>query len=462
MGFKLFLIAGVLFLGMHSYSQDRNKQNVKVVRTKISSNKEILNTAIIKAVDLYNLRQYEEALQTLDSVQAFREENPRWYYFKGVTQARLEKNDEALENLNTYINKADIANTSRAYYFLGVIYFYRSEFQKALNSFQAAQDVSTDPVLDRQIDNLIEKTIQLREYYDNHKAGSFAVFLGYEFHTNAIGISQSASQVSLNGHVLNYGFAVAYRFIDRLDLVFEPSVTIVDRYTLDKDFKATSTLQAADVLQAIVSLPVFFTSGKNSTTQYNLSLNAFSLYLPIVSTTRDLYISSVFAKGRITKDLSSRYGIDANIVLGSDTSSTYLTDDDNPSGIRTEAGFILKDYLDRAKTKSFLFGFTAAKKDAKGINARYQRYGLSVGYQFPSFAETSSTLGMSYEYLAYPDKTTPRKDNKASVDYNLTQSLSAGSALLYSANATLNSSDVDSYKYDDLKVGLQYVANIGF
>lgn len=419
---------------------------------------------VARAYDEYNRKNYEEVLLMVEATKEAKQMTAKWLYIEGLSLLRLGRYSEAEAALDAFAKKMESVGTpsARGYYFLGLAYFYQGQYQKSLNTFQISQDISVDPVLDRSLDTQIDKSIRFRDYYDSHKPGTFALFLGYEAHNNVLNLSSSSVGKSLNGHVFNYGLSLGYRPIDRMNFVFEPTVTVVDRYTMDRTFKADSTLQALDVLQAAVSLPVLFYFGNNRGVQYNVSINAFTTYLPINSTNRDLYLSSVFLKLRTLFDISQNMSMDISLLGGSDTGYNYTLEEDDSSGTRGDLTVLLRQILNSDRTELLTYSIGAAVKSSKGINYRYQKLRLAIGYQFPSFAETNSFVELDYENLSYPDKIVPRKDNKVDIKYTVSQSLTPSSTVNYSLGGAVNTSDSEVYKYDDYYLGLQYVFVVGF
>jgi len=419
---------------------------------------------VARAFEEYNQKNYEEVLLMVKATKAAKQMSTKWLYIEGLTLLRLERYKEAEAVLDLYAKRMDAAGTpsARGYYFLGLAYFHQGQYQKSLNTFQISQDVSNDPQLDRTLDNQIDRSIRFRDYYDSHKPGTFAMFLGYEYHNNVLSLSASSVDKSLNGHVFNYGISLSYRPIDKMNFVFEPTVAVADRYTLDKSFKADSTLQALDVLQAAVSLPVLFYFGNNRSMQYNVSLNAYTTYLPINTTTRDLYLSSVFLRLRTLFDMSQTLSMDISLVGGADTGYNYTAEEDNQSGSRGELTVLLRQLLNFDRDELLTYSIGAATKSSSGINSRYQKLRATLGYQFPSFAETNSSVELEYENLSYPDKTVPRKDNRVELEYTVSQMLNPSSTVNYTLGGAVNSSDSDVYKYDDYFLGIQYVLVVGF
>jgi hypothetical protein len=154
--------------------------------------------------------------------------------------------------------------------------------------------------------------------------------------------------------------------------------------------------------------------------------------------------------------------MDIALVGGSDTGYNYTAEEDNQTGSRGELTVLLRQLLNSDRTELLTYSIGAAAKTSEGINNRYQKLRATLGYQFPSFAETNSSIELEYENLSYPDKTVPRKDNKVGLQYTVSQTLNPSSTLNYSLGGTVNSSDSDVYKYDDYFLGLQYVLVVGF
>ena len=416
-----------------------------------------------QSIELYNKHQYSEALAVLDTIKQSRDQNVIWYYYYGLNQARLRQYDQAIANLDTYIKKSELVNTARAHYFLGLLQFYSGDYEKAVNSLELSLDISRDPKLDRSTDLLIEKTLKYREYYETHKPTNIMLLIGYNYDSDVLNVSKELFAENLTGHILNYGASISHRLVDQYNFVFEPSLAILDNFTLDSTFKANSTVQSNDMLQILVSAPIiFYIESEKSPTRYDFSLNGYSSYLPISSSVRELYLSSFFLKGKVLTQLSTTYSLSFNATVAADKSYGFTSQDDDASGLRFEFYSNLTQYLTRDRVNSINYDIGGSFKNSTGINSRYKKYVAGVAYVSPAFWDTTASTRLGLEYLNYADKATPRTDNKGSFDYVVTKNFSAQSALSFSLGFDSGSSNVDLYKYTDFNFGVQYVTVFGF
>jgi len=416
-----------------------------------------------KSIEHYNNHQYSESLAALETIKNSRSNYTNWYYYYAINQTRLKNYDEAQLNFETYIKNSNATNTAKAYYYIGMIQFYKGEYEKALNSLELSLDVSDDPKLDNMIEALIDKTIRYQSYFENSKKTNLLLLAGYNFDTNALNLSESTFSDNLNGHIFGYGFSISHKLADRYSFVFEPTLAVLDNYTLDNKFKANSSVQSSDALQILLSAPIrFYFENEKYANKFDVSLNIYNAYLPVTTATRELTLSSVFIKTQILTPFSSNYAVRYNATVAADSSYGFTSDDDDASGLRFEFLATLVKYLSAKNAKNVFYDLGVDYSSTKGINTRYKKYLTAVGYMYPSLQDTTSSVRLGYQYLNYSEKISPRIDNQINFSYGISKNLQNNSTLFFSLGAVSNSSNVELNKYSDLNIGIQYTKSIGF
>lgn len=425
--------------------------------------KQSLEKVTNESIEHYNNQRYDESIAVLNTIKSSRSQYISWYYYYGLSQARLNNYEEAIQNLQTYIKGSNVTDTAKAYYNLGLIQFYQRDYEKALTSLELSMDVSTDSKQDALTEALIDRVIRYQNYFENNKKTNLSFLLGYTFDTNAVNLSPDSFADNLNGHVLGYGASISHKVVDRYNFIFEPSLAILDNYTLDSKFKSNSVLQSTDALQFLLSAPIrFYFEEEALSNKFDFSLNAYSVYLPINSTTRELSLTSFYVKGQVFSPISNDYAIKYNVTLSVDKSYGYSADNDDASGLRFDFLGTFVQYTSKTDSRNIFYDLGIDYSSTKGINTRYKRYTGAIGYSWPSWMNTFSSVRLAYQYMNYPDKTTPRTDNQGSLSYNISKEIAERSTLGFVAGYTNNSSNIDLNKYSDFTAGIQYTKSFGF
>ncbi|MEQ1723646.1 MAG: tetratricopeptide repeat protein [Pseudobdellovibrio sp.] len=442
------LIIGIYFLGFSAYAE---------------TDKRILEKVTNESIDLYNKQQYEESLALLDGIKSSRNQYINWYYYYGLNQARLNNYDQASDSLETYIKGSNVNDTAKAYHNLGLIQFYRGEYDRALNSLELSMDVSKDPKLDNMTEALIDRVIRYQNYFEDNKKSNLSFLFGYNYDSNALNLAPSSFADNLTGHVFGYGVSLSHKAIDRYNFVFEPTFAILDNYTLDSGFKSNSTIQSTDALQFLLSAPIrFYFEEELLANKFDFSINAYSVYLPINTTTRELSLTSFYVKSQVLSPISNDNSLKYNVTLSVDKSYGFNTDDDDASGLRFDFLVTYVQYTSKTESSNMFYDLGVDYSSTKGINTRYKRYSTAIGYSWPTWKSTFSSVRLGYEYLNYSDKTSPRTDNQANLSYSLSKDLGNRASLGLNLKLVNNTSNVDLNKYSDVSAGVQYTKSFGF
>ncbi len=431
----------------------------QLAKAKIKNRQNVVS----QAVDYYNNQRYGESLGLLETIKSSRNQNLNWYYYYALNQTRMNNYEEALLNFETFIKNSSTEHSAKAYYYMGLVQFYKGDYEKALNSLELSLDISTDPKLDNFTEDLIEKTIRYQNYYEKNKKTNMTFLLGYVFDTNALNLSPGIFASPLAGHIFSYGASISHKAIDRYSFIFEPTLAIADSYTFDNSFKSNSLLPPTDALQLLVSAPIrFYFEEKKLSNKFEISLNAYNIYFPINTASRELSLTSIFLKTQILTPYSADYTVKYNLNVASDKSHGNTSAEDDASGLRVDFLTTFVQYLSKKNITNLFYDLGVDHASANGINARSNKYSMAVGYMYPSFSNTLSSIRLGYHYLAYPDKVVPRMDNQLNFAYSVSKELLTGSSLNFSVRIVGNSSNIELSKYADATVGVQYTKSLGF
>lgn len=445
---KNILAACVFLLSVKAFGQlDRQKVH------------QILN----QSIELYNQQNYQESVKALTRISNVRSQYLNWYYYYGLNQMQLQNYDNAARSLEIFIKRSPAQNTARAYYYLGRIQFQKGEYEKAIASLELSLDVSTDPKLDNMSEELLDKAIRYQYYYENSDRGNLTFLLGYSYDDNVLNLSKSLFPEKINGHVLNYGAALSYKVIDQYSFNLDPTLAVLDNYTFNESFQTNSTVQGADALQILASVPVRFTFGEGLLAKnFDISLNYYTVYLPMNGSKRELASASTFLRFQALTPWSSKFAMRYNAIVASDKASGFQLADDDASGTRLEVMLSPVQYLSDMN-HYLMYDLGYEQNTATGINARYKRYQAAINFGYASFGSSNSTLRLAYSNLSYPDKNIPRKDNQYSLSHTTSMPLGwSNSSLGITVGVTNNQSNIDFNKYTDFNAGLLFAKSFGF
>ena len=429
-----------------------------------SSEQDAYNRLIKQSQKQYQSFDFKASLESL--AQAKSKGLPltsQWYYYSALNNMKLQNDDVAIENFNKYIDSVSTENSTRGYYFLGQIFTKQKKYEEALTHFELASDTSTDLKLDKAIDSSIEKTLRLQRLNDHSKTHNLALLLGYGYDDNAVNLNASFFEENLKGHVFSYGGAYSYLAFSGLTSRLEPTIAVIDSYTLDGKFKSNEVVQSKDALQINAVLPFQFSfSNSKDSNLYNLALSTYAVYLPISSTQRELALTSIGVKYSLRQTLHSKFALKYEFNLNFDRSYGFTTDADDASGLRSEGRLsgvydLSYSFIER------LNGNIAVEVSAtKGSNTKYRKYYADIGFSNTLAKKLTGNASLQYYHLNYYEKSPVRSDNQFALNYALAYEISEDSIFDAGLKYSDISSSSDLNKSKDVSLNLNYAKIFSF
>lgn len=429
-----------------------------------SSEQDEYSRLIKQSQKQYQAQDYKASLESLNQAKALTPQlTSQWYYFSALNNMKLQNDEAAVENFNKYIDSVSPENSTRGYYFLGQIYTKQKKFEEALTHYELASDTSTDLKLDKAIESSIEKTLKLQRLNDRSKTHNLAMLLGYGYDDNAVNLNASFFEENLKGHAFNYGASYSYLASSSLTSRVEPTIAVIDSYTLDGKFKSNEVVQSKDALQinAIVPVQFSFSESKDSNL-YNLALNTYAVYLPLTSTKRELALTSIGVRYSLRQTLHSKLALKYEVNLNFDRAYGFTADSDDASGLRSEARMGGVYDLSYSFAERLNGNIAAEVSATKGSNTKYRKYYIDVGFSNTLAKKLTANSSLQYYHLNYYEKSPVRNDNQLAVTYTLAYEVSEDSIF----DAGLKYSDISSTSdlntSRDLSVSLQYAKVFSF
>lgn len=408
--------------------------------------------AFAQAYEFYKKEQFESSIAMLQKIRLETNLTPSVYYLLGLNYYRINNYDLADKYLTEVTKMNNIPEISLAYYYLGLTQYYKSEYEKAVNSFELSIDTSKDSEHDRRTEKLIEKSIQIQNQIEIDKMKYTVGFTaGYTYDSNALNVAPQ--QDVLVGHNFNASGFMAYKLHQDQTSVVEPMVYVSEGRTLNYKLDDPAGIQAADATIFLASIPY-----RSSVDGYRhgTSLNVGLYMLPSDEGTRELSITLLYLKQTLGSRLRSDLDLDGQLIIGRDQSQLTFTDaKDNQTAIKYDISGALKYSLRQMQIVTGEFGFIL--NDADGDNASYYKAYLNMSYELPSFKNSYSTVKLSYGITNYHLSELARRDNLGSFTYTVSKDISDRSTINGFGGLSRNDSTIEDYTYSDASIGVQYV-----
>jgi len=457
-----FLLVVVSFFN-NAYAQDSVSATVatttKSNASDVHSVFDVSSIEFKRAVQSYNARQYESSLSLLKKIKDQEDLRTGYNYLSGLNYYKIQNYELSEKYMSEVVKDFSYKEVASAYFYIGLSQYQKGQYEQAVNSFELATDTSTDASLDRKSEIMIEKAVQIQNQIERDKI-KWTVGLGAGLQSDTNVLNTKETDKSYKGYALSWNAFVAYKAYSDKDSLFEPMLYYSDMLTYDSSFKDDTDLKKSDATQILLSLP--FKVRYNAFTSRS-SLNLGYYLLPNDANQKSLAITLFFFRQDVSIPVNKEYDASIKVVVGRDQSQLSYSDAaDNQNSVKFELGTGFDYHLPtkQGHTVSTLLGYII--NSAQGDNAKYNKYYIDLSYVMPSFLETESTFKSEYSSANYFKSSNDRKDSSLSISYALSKDVSEHSNMSLIATQNYNYSTVDTNKYDDTVIGLQWGAIFKF
>lgn len=411
-------------------------------------------------VALYKVGNYNKSLSVLSMAEGGDQDLLEHNYYVALNHLKLNELDKALELFGDIQEEKNVELSPTAAFFAGSIEFQKALYPKAKERFLYVLDTAKDPNLDKQAEAKIEEIDRIEQFLESQREIlRYNLYAGLQYDGNVLNIAAQNLATSADAFRLMYGGSVTYNYYRTMKSLYAAEISFSDMYSVDKNFKSDSTIQAVDPQQYGLRLPANFNHGMfkktfaSNITPYlsNLNMSADG------GGTRKLILASSGIALDTQWDHSDSIFHILKFDYVIDKSNLEVTSaDDNQSANRMSFNYNWMKLLTKTGEKSFLAdaGYVSNKSDGKNNN--YTKILIAGTYSFPWSAKYKGSARLDYSDLKYPDNSNSRKDSIIGVTLGATQDLNKKSNMSLTLSYLMNNSNVDSYKYNKMLLGFIY------
>ncbi|MBX7231263.1 MAG: hypothetical protein K1X29_04160 [Bdellovibrionales bacterium] len=375
-------------------------------------------------VTLYRNEKFNEALVTLkltpDTPDILLEKK----YYMALCHMRLNEPDLAMSFLKEVGEIKDSPLAPSALFYQGIILFGKGDYESARSPFEKVIDVSSDPKLDQQAEEYLDRLVILIQ---QKKAMAKKIFVngsaGLMYDSNVL---LAPDTETLQGSAtkkgdLRYSLAGDVEYRPLYNLSHELGVKASGYYL----FSSHEDVSLADPLLWNVAIPYSYKGmafGKGY--KFSLKPSYEVLYMDENSDgTRDLVLQSSIVNLDHTflmhKNWFSSYLLE---FRNDDSLSASSLGEDNADALKISLKTLQTFLLDQSAKEVLAASAGYVINNAKGNNKYYSRYEVGAFYVRPVIKGAASfNLGINYYLVEYSKRTEFRQDNNTTVSTGITK-----------------------------------------
>jgi len=363
-------------------------------------------------ISLYRNNKFNEALVAFRQNELTGRDELERKYYMALTHYRLAELDASLRLFTDVAASKDPVMGPASLFYVGVIQFTLEQFDPAKKAFEDVIDTSTDPALDQQAEDYLDKIVAAKAIQKmREKKWTLTGTAGLSYDSNILLSPDSSQDQGTAQDVADV------RLLTIGDVEYRPVFSERREWSTKLNMNLTNSLKneaaKADPFLYNLSAPyvhkgMAFNKGYKLVVRPGYEL----LYMdPSGTGTKDLTLSSYILGFDNTfvmkKDWFSMYTFEYRMDDSPEATSRGPNDADaNKLSLKT----IQTMFLDKSRKEALLATGGLVWNMAKGSEKKYKRYELGVMYAHPTSWGSTWTAGLSLYKLIYDDAVQVRSD----------------------------------------------------
>jgi tetratricopeptide (TPR) repeat protein len=414
-------------------------------------------------VALYRNEKFNEALVALKIAKVEQASENERKYFQGLCYYRLKELDNAVSDLSEVANSKDPQMAPSALFYVGIVQYAQEKYEPAKTSFEKVIDTSSDPRMDQQAEEYIDR-ISAALMYAKMREQKWNVMgmVGLTYDSNVLLSPDNAAD---QGAATNISDA---RVLTMAEVDYRPVFSEHHEWSANLNASLTnsskSTAAAADPWLYNLSLPYSYKGmllgkGYRLTAKPGYEL----LYMEDGATTKVNILKSYLATFDNTFVMNPTWFATYTVEYRHDDSVSLSSvgPDDADAGkysLRT----VQMAFLDKSKKEALMGNLGYTVNAAKGDNKKYNRIDLGATYVKPISWGASWSTGLNAYSAKYPSTSPSRTDFNVTLTTGITKPIKEWVTWGLIGSYSKNNSTISSDAYSKYTVLTTATFNTGF
>lgn len=365
--------------------------------------------------------------------------------------------DQVIVQGEKLLRTTPINEQSPIYFLIGQAQAELGFYESSLVSLELASDLSTDSILDHDIDRQIDFSIRKQQVFEAARLKNRLVLtLGSGYDSNVLNVNDSLyTSDELKSVSAIYGFTYSRKVHNSVEASVIPEFSLQDNYSLNSSLESNSTVQSNDALIWSLTVPyIQYRQIVHPNDQVKYKITYQNVYLPTTDSKRSLSYVSIGLVNEYQLAFSNWYVLVPSFGISNDSHQTAT--DASSDATATRLNFKFNNLFNLTaggdRRAALLIDYT--NNNARSNSSFYNRFTARVGYDMDWKYDANLGASLKYQISNYTKSDPVRTDTLLGLDAEfampILKTARFGSILTLQNNA----SSSDTYDYSDTSLAL--------
>ena len=367
------------------------------------------------------------------------------------------KFDQVIIQGEKLLRSTPIKEQSPVFFLIGKAQAELGFYESSLVSLELASDLSSDSILDHDIDRQIDFSIRKQQVFEAARLKNRLVLtLGSGYDSNVLNVNDSLYTTDeLKSISAIYGFTYSRKVHNTVDESIIPEFSLQDNYSLSSSLKSNSTVQSNDALIWSFTIPyIQYRQIVHPKDQVKYKITYQNVYLPTTDSKRSLSYVSIGLVNEYQLAFSNWYVLVPSFGISNDSHQAAVDASSDATATRLNFKFnnLFNITAGGDRRAGFLIEYT--NNNARSDSSFYNRFTAKVGYDMDWKYDANLGTSLKYQISNYTKSEPVRTDNLLAVDAEFTMPILKTARLGSILTVQNNASSSDTYDYGDTSLAV--------